>query len=385
MSAMNDTVIEPPPAAAGPPPPLPPPPRRLMRSTSDRKAAGVCGGVGEYLGVDPTVVRLGFVVATFIGGLGLVTYLVAWLILPTDDGTGGVQGGGRMDRNTTIAVLLLLAALAIGVASPIDGGFVIPLVLIAGGIYLLMQPAEDAASGAQAATTPSGSSVPPPYTSPQPAASPGAEPLRPVTPRPPRPTPVVTAAVASLLALVVAGSVAIDQAGWADVSVTDAMAVMLGVIGCGLLVGAVVGRATGLIVLGLFVGAAIAPARVADEAIDDGVGERRYAPTTIEDLRAEYRLGMGEIVLDLRELDLGDTTQKIDLRLGFGQIDVIVPEDVTVIARMDVDAGNTNFFGTESDGWGVDVGPVTEEASNPDGTVELDLEVGFGQARIRRG
>ena len=44
--------------------------------------AGVSGGIGEYLGIDPTIVRLGFVLTAFFGGAGIVAYFVAWLIIP---------------------------------------------------------------------------------------------------------------------------------------------------------------------------------------------------------------------------------------------------------------------------------------------------------------
>jgi phage shock protein C len=60
--------------------------RRLTRSRTDRMLAGVCGGLAEYLGVDSTVVRVVWAVLTIIPGailLGVVAYLVAWLIMPT--------------------------------------------------------------------------------------------------------------------------------------------------------------------------------------------------------------------------------------------------------------------------------------------------------------
>lgn len=377
MQRMNDTDVAPPlppPAAAGPPPPPPPPPRRLYRSTSDRKIAGVAGGIGHYLGVDPTVVRLGFVVATFIGGIGLATYVVAWLILPKDDGTGGVDG--RFDRNTTVALVLLLAALALGLSLPFDGGFVLPLVLVGAGIYLLLQPADEPGAGAPR--------EPVHHYGTQRDAAPPID-AAPAPPREPRPAPLVTAAVVSLIALVGAGGVAFHQAGWAEVSVADVLAVSLGVIGCGLLVGAFVGRASGLILLGLLAGAALVPAVVLDDALDDGVGERRYFPQELDDLRGEYRLGVGELVVDLRGLDLEGTNQAIDLHLGVGALEVIVPEDVTVVADIDVDAGNVRFFGTTHDGWDVEVGPVTREVPAPSGEVVLDAHVGLGEVWVHHG
>ena len=61
------------------------PHRRLMRSATDSKIAGVCGGLAEYLGVDATIVRLFWAILAVVpGGIvgGIVAYLVAWVIVP---------------------------------------------------------------------------------------------------------------------------------------------------------------------------------------------------------------------------------------------------------------------------------------------------------------
>jgi len=60
--------------------------KRLYRSSRDRKLAGVCGGLGEYFDIDPNLVRLGaFLLALATGVIPvLVTYVVAWLILPEE-------------------------------------------------------------------------------------------------------------------------------------------------------------------------------------------------------------------------------------------------------------------------------------------------------------
>lgn len=56
--------------------------KKIHRSRDERMVAGVCGGVAEYLNVDPTIVRLGMVVLTLLGGVGLVLYLAAWILVP---------------------------------------------------------------------------------------------------------------------------------------------------------------------------------------------------------------------------------------------------------------------------------------------------------------
>jgi len=56
----------------------------LFRSAKDKIVAGVCAGIGEYLGVDPTIVRLAFVALSFFGGGGALAYLILWIIIPEE-------------------------------------------------------------------------------------------------------------------------------------------------------------------------------------------------------------------------------------------------------------------------------------------------------------
>ncbi len=56
--------------------------RKLTRSLTDRKIAGVCGGLADYLNVDPTVVRIIFLALLLIFGGGLLLYLIIWIAAP---------------------------------------------------------------------------------------------------------------------------------------------------------------------------------------------------------------------------------------------------------------------------------------------------------------
>ncbi len=56
--------------------------RKLYRSRTDSRIAGVCGGLGEYLDIDPTLVRLIFVLLALTGGHGVLLYIILWLIVP---------------------------------------------------------------------------------------------------------------------------------------------------------------------------------------------------------------------------------------------------------------------------------------------------------------
>lgn len=61
-------------------------PKRLTRSRKDRMLAGICGGIAEYMVVDPTVVRLIFALATFFTVLfpGVLIYLIMWIVVPKE-------------------------------------------------------------------------------------------------------------------------------------------------------------------------------------------------------------------------------------------------------------------------------------------------------------
>lgn len=56
--------------------------KRLLRSKRNRIIAGVCGGFGEYFNVDPTIVRLLWVLFTLLGGSGILAYIIAWIVIP---------------------------------------------------------------------------------------------------------------------------------------------------------------------------------------------------------------------------------------------------------------------------------------------------------------
>jgi phage shock protein C len=56
--------------------------KKLYRSQTDRKIAGVCGGIAEYFDIDSTLVRLGWILFLFAGGSGILAYIIAWIVMP---------------------------------------------------------------------------------------------------------------------------------------------------------------------------------------------------------------------------------------------------------------------------------------------------------------
>ena len=62
--------------------------KKLYRSQKEKMVAGVCGGLGEYLDLDPTLIRIIWVVITLMGGAGLLAYLIMWIVVPLEPEAG---------------------------------------------------------------------------------------------------------------------------------------------------------------------------------------------------------------------------------------------------------------------------------------------------------
>lgn len=58
--------------------------KKLYKSNTNKMVAGVCGGIAEYFNIDPTLVRLGFVAISFLFGSGLLVYIIAAIIIPSE-------------------------------------------------------------------------------------------------------------------------------------------------------------------------------------------------------------------------------------------------------------------------------------------------------------
>ncbi len=59
--------------------------KKLYKSNADKKLCGVCGGVAEYFEIDSTLVRLAWVAFTLLGGSGIIAYIVAAIVMPTEN------------------------------------------------------------------------------------------------------------------------------------------------------------------------------------------------------------------------------------------------------------------------------------------------------------
>jgi phage shock protein PspC (stress-responsive transcriptional regulator) len=133
---------------------------KLYRSKSDRMIGGVCAGLGAHFNVDPTLVRVAFVIMTFAHGSGLLAYLVLWILVPERPWTAQFQQQHvtaqeavpvepEQMRRTKISAASIFGGILIAVGAAalidelvpwIDVDLFWPLVLVAIGIGLILKP-----------------------------------------------------------------------------------------------------------------------------------------------------------------------------------------------------------------------------------------------------
>jgi phage shock protein PspC (stress-responsive transcriptional regulator) len=407
--------------------------------------AGVATGMADAFHIDVVVVRVIWVVAALAsGGLAIPAYAVCWIAFPSDEHPAPMHE--VRDRNFNLAAIAGLAALALGfviVASHVlsvhpfrNGGLGIATVLIGGGLAILFlrhpdrerpDPEPDQDFGAPdhapptappapafaATETPAASETSDPSatatvdepTTPAPAASPGtttawsqhspwpAPPTRPPgpgwgrshwprPPRRPRRRSFLTPITLSILLIGAGVAALLDSVDAVHLTLAAVLASGLIVVGAALVLSAWFGRARGLIVIGLLLLLATIPATVIDVPISGGIGEREYRPIARTDLRRTYELGIGHLVVDLRNTPLSRRVTTITGSLGIGELDVDVPANVRVDVRAHAGAGATEIFGHLDDGVSHDTHRVAGAGQR--GVLRLVLRVGAGSIHVRR-
>ena len=320
---------------------------RLRRSRDDRKIAGVAGGIARHLDIDPVIVRIGLVVLAVFGGAGLLVYGALWLLLPEDGSDRAVLS--LDDRSRTVAVLGIgvLAALSL-VGGPWGfWDFPWPLVLIGVAVVLLLSRRESASGPGPASggpgpgPAPDGSGSARVSLAKQPALPGSTDPWQPTLgwqgyppPAAPRPRdlrkrgPILfgfTLALA-VLAVGLVGVVDVAAEGVPNAAYPAAVVAVCGVM---LLVGAFFGRAGGLIALGLLGTVALTGAAASDYW--DG-GREVERPLSAAQVQEDYWLPAGELVLDLSAVSDPEslTGDAIDVEVGLGRVEVILPDGVNV-------------------------------------------------------
>ncbi|WP_433783627.1 PspC domain-containing protein [Actinomycetospora sp. CA-101289] len=372
---------------------------RPARLKEDRKVAGVAAAIARRYAIDPTLVRVGFVVSLFYG-VGLLVYLAGILVLPRVDATGR-----RETPVWAIVIGALLGIAAVGSAFSGDLGTVIGVVVVVALLYLLhrsrahLRDPQRPAAGADGTGVPGepGDTARPPSWDPL-GAAPFAwdlpEPAAPPAPKPPRsPLVPVTLGVAVLAAGLVAG---LGLLGVVPLGVTALVGTALAVIGAGLVVGAFLHRGRGLLVaavpLALVLvaaanGAGDGPWRDGPpwaDGFDDArpgstetLGDADWAP--VGAVAPVYETAWGDARLDLRGLGIGPPV-RTEVRSGAGDVTVIVPATADVTATCESGGGDADCLG-------LGAGPITDLGPDGPGGPVIDLQAasGGGDVEVRRG
>ena len=111
---------------------------RLRRSSTDKHVAGVAGGLGRHLDIDPIIIRVAFVVLAFFGGAGVLAYGALWLLVPDDEDNVTIDLDNRTRNVALIGVGVLAALLTVGDAFGGSDWFPWPILIIGVIAWLLI-------------------------------------------------------------------------------------------------------------------------------------------------------------------------------------------------------------------------------------------------------
>lgn len=370
----------------------------IHRPLEGRWLAGVAAGLGLYFGVPVWIIRIAFVLLCFAGGLGILLYVAGWLLIPCEGETDAIVQGwlGTGQARRWVGVLLVGLAVIILASETglIRGDLAFAVVLIGVGVMLYRgdlgrgerskddPPSQAQAAGASSSRAPtSGAQSGPP---PEPPPSPPA----PASP-PAREASYLGRATVGLAVLVLGVLGLLDSVvpGFHP-QFRHYVALLVAVVGVGLVVGAWFGRPGSLIVLG----ALLIPFLVLSPVTElvDRRSSINFSFTSTErsihrvnsvwEIRDNYDLGIGSMLIDLRDVDFAGRIVETEIGLGVGELRVLLPHDVAAEVEADVGVGVLQVGDHEQGGLGVH-GVFHLEGS--EGKLVLDGDVGIGQIVVR--
>lgn len=390
------------PPPAGPPPP--PPSRRLVRLTDQSRIGGVAAGLGWYFGVDPTLVRIGLVVATLATGIGIPAYIVAWVLLPEATSKEVAMSAPPQQRDGRSLLIVGLAIIGVTMllsqVEIFSGHALMAAIFIGLGVLLftdkgsrppVVDPRPDLGPGAPPPPPTGMTSPEDPAQTPQTAYEPYAgawhtPPQPPARPEPDRPKSFLGRLTVGLWLLVIGAATLITRLSGFDLSVAHVLVLTVATVGVGLLIGTVAGRARWLIpvgIVGTLLLAGVASLSGSDIPIGGGLGQNTVTVTDIDDLQAEYNWLAGQQTLDLSELDLEGRTAAVSVGVLAGETIIIVPADIAVSVEGSLRAGEYNVLGAATEGTDL---TIDVDSDGTEGAGQLDLTINglAGQVDVER-
>jgi phage shock protein PspC (stress-responsive transcriptional regulator) len=352
------------------------PSRRLVRTNDGRWLGGVCAGLGRYFDINPLVYRIAFAALALAGGTGLLLYVAAWLVIPSETSEDSIAVEALREHRDRPWLLLGVGLLGFGALFalsearfwPGTGNVWLAAMLAGGAIVWWHVSNRDRAPRSEAPTsdTDTARAVPP-------------------APRPPRRPSLFAPALGALLAVSgLFGLLAVLDVY--DVDLDVAFAAGVAILGAAIAAGAMTQRRVGgLVVLGLLMLAAFGVAAATPVSVSSGAGEKTERPLTVAALQPSYELGLGELDLDLSAVSLQSGTTPVEASVGIGSLVITVPEGVALEIDAHAGIGELDIFGKHDDG--VDAhrtvsvaGPTLDSP-----VLEVDADVGLGNIEVRRG
>lgn len=438
---------EPPPSGSPQPPPSgspSPPPARLARPKDDRVVSGVAAGIANHFGVDPVWVRVLFAIAAFAAFSGVLVYLVLALAMPEVE-ESPPPGSNPRDPNVFwigAAVVLFFAATTFNLWP--RPGILIPIAIVAVGVALWQRPSGQRRHSGPPAGTAGATAPPPPgpdgtggtggtatgtptvartsdrtttasvgsgHEGPTAAigqrtaggaatatmvraAEPTAEPVW-WTPPDERPRPSMLGPVVLAIAMLVGvAQVALDGLDVIDVTPTQGMATALAILGAGMVVGSLWGRAKWLSAPALVLAAGLLVVQTSDNLgiqITPNVVDGTYFAADVADLPTG---AVGDLRLDLAQ-DPPPPGEDVVVRQGIGSMRVVVPWDADVDLSATVGAGqvalredgDTGLPHSRNLAQGLELSVqrvLTSPWTDDGAPLRLDLGMGAGQVTILR-
>jgi hypothetical protein len=184
-----------------------------------------------------------------------------------------------------------------------------------------------------------------------------------------------------VILLTLGGLWLLDVAGAISVTWTLVGSIMLILIGILLIVAARQDSHGGMIFLGIVLSAIVLLGSLASwPSFDGGVGDQQIAPHTFTEVEREYAWSVGNQEVDLSNVEFPDGETEILIRLGTGNLEVTMPEDVGYRITWSVGLGNADIFEENHTGIGLD--GTKEEDVDADAVIVLELSVGLGNLEV---
>jgi hypothetical protein len=207
-------------------------------------------------------------------------------------------------------------------------------------------------------------------------------PSQPTSEQETRPRRPYGAMVAGALLVVVGLLWLLDATNVIELRAAIVLPSILAVIGLALIFGAFDGPHTGLVVAGVFVTIAVIAAAVAPpNAFHGGIGQRSIHVTEEANLAPAYDVGVGELNLDLSDLELTEPAE-VDITVGAGDVTLTLPPDVAVDVSASAGAGRVDLLGQTSDGLSVHRTYTSEDFETAIVTLTVDIDVAAGNIEV---